>query len=80
MIKYHNTRTEYIISCRSKGEILLNFGEKIALQPNYTLLAVEQNNYATKIVNICIVYDLDNWPKNPLRKFTLKIVCLERLM
>ena len=35
-------------------------------------LAVEQNNYLTKIVNIYIVYDLDPWPKVPLRNFTLK--------
>ena len=35
-------------------------------------LAVEQNNYLTKIVNIYIVYDLGPWPKVPLRNFTLK--------
>ena len=27
-------------------------------------LAVEQNNYLTKIVNVYIVYDLDAWPRN----------------
>ena len=26
-------------------------------------LAVEQNNYLTKMVNVYIVYDLDAWPK-----------------
>ena len=26
-------------------------------------LAVEQNSYVTKIVNIYIVYELDAWPK-----------------
>ena len=35
-------------------------------------LVVEQNNYATKIVNAYIVYKLDAWPKNPLESFTLK--------
>ena len=30
-------------------------------------LTVEQNNYATKIVNAYIVYDLDAWPNNLLR-------------
>ena len=44
------------------------------------LLAVEQNNYLTKIVNVYIVYDLAASPKIPLRKFTLKIACLERLI
>ena len=28
------------------------------------LLAVEQNNYLTKIVNVYIVYDLAAWPRN----------------
>ena len=36
------------------------------------LLAVEQNNYLTNIVNVYIVCDLDAWPKIPLRNFTLK--------
>ena len=30
-------------------------------------LAVEQNNYLTKILNVYIVYDLDAWPNIPLR-------------
>ena len=29
------------------------------------LLAVKQNNYQTKIVNVYIAYDLDAWPRNP---------------
>ena len=32
-------------------------------------LAVEQNNYLTKIVNVYIVYELYDWPK-----FRLKIL------
>ena len=35
-------------------------------------LVVEQNNYATKTVNADIIYDLNNWPKVPLRNFTSK--------
>ena len=35
-------------------------------------LAVEQNNYLTKIVNVYIVCDLDAWPKIPLRNSTMK--------
>ena len=38
-------------------------------------LAVEQNNYLSKTVNVYIIYDLDVWPKVPLRNFTLK-TCL----
>ena len=35
-------------------------------------LAVEQNNYWTKIVNVYIVYDLDAWTRNPANSFKLK--------
>ena len=35
-------------------------------------IAVEQNNYTTKIVNAYIVYDLDAWLNNPLKNFELK--------
>ena len=35
-------------------------------------LAVEENNYLTKIVYIYIGYDLEGWPKIPLKIFTLK--------
>ena len=36
-------------------------------------LAVVQNNYAIKIVNAYIVYDLDACPGNSLNNFKLKI-------
>ena len=32
-------------------------------------LAVEQNNYASKIVDVYIVYDLDVWPRKPVNNF-----------
>ena len=35
------------------------------MQFNSTLLVTEQINNARKILNVYIVYDLDNWPKNP---------------
>ena len=35
-------------------------------------LAVEQNNYLTKIINVCFVCDLDAWPKNPISNFKFK--------
>ena len=74
-IKYHNTRIEYIISWRSKvlyiidlipinNDLLSNI--KVALQFDYTLLVVHQNNCTTKIVNAYIVYDLDSLPKDSL--------------
>ena len=35
-------------------------------------LAVEQNNYLTKIVNVYIVYHLVTWPRNPINDFKFK--------
>ena len=35
-------------------------------------LAVEQNDYMSKILNIYIAYNLDACPKIPLRNFSLK--------
>ena len=42
-------------------------GIKIDKEP----LPVEQNNCATKIANVYIVYDLDIQPNNPLNNFKL---------
>ena len=42
------------------------------MQFNNTPLVVEQNNYATKIINTYVVYDLYSWSNNPLRNYTLK--------
>ena len=36
------------------------------------LLAVEENNYLTKIINVRIVYDLDAWPRNPTKNSQFK--------
>ena len=36
------------------------------------LLAVEQRNYLTRIVNVYIVYDLDAWPRNPTNNLKFK--------
>ena len=36
------------------------FRTKMGIQLNNTPLVIEQNNYASKIVNFYIVYDLDN--------------------
>ena len=34
-------------------------------------LALEQNNYLSKIVNVYLVYELCDWPNIPLKNFTL---------
>ena len=45
---------------------------RIGIKLDKEPLAIEQNNYLTKTVNIYIFYDLDAWPKIPLRNFTIK--------
>ena len=47
-------------------------GYKIRIQFNKSVLVIEQNNYATKIVNAYIVYDLDKWPRILFNNFELK--------
>ena len=78
--------TENIISWKSKGILnskltalhgaflpnVKSCWNKIGIQFNSTLLVVEQNNCATKIGNINIVCDLDNWPKKTAQEFYIK--------
>ena len=36
-------------------------------------LALEQNDYASKNINIYIVYDLGAWERNPTNNFKFKV-------
>ena len=45
---------------------------KIRVQFNNNVLVIEQNNFAAKILNAYIVYDLDDLPKISLKTFKLK--------
>ena len=68
--------TEYITDWKSKGlhgAFLPNvkyFGVNIGIQ--FIPSVIGKINYASKIVNVYIIYDLDKWPKNPLRNLTLQ--------
>ena len=78
--------TYYVIHWESKGlyaskltplytaflHNIKHSGYKVGVQFNNSVLVLEQNNYVTKILNACIVYDLDGLPKNPERNFKLK--------
>ena len=78
--------TDYVLSWKSKGvynsklkplytaflHSIKLFDYKMRIKFDKNPLAVEQNNYSTKIVNVYIVYDLDALPKIPLRNFTIK--------
>ena len=50
------------------------YGYKVGIKFDKDPSAVKQNNYATKIVNAYIVYDLDTWTNNPVRNVTFKKV------
>ena len=47
-------------------------GYRIEIKFDKDTLAVEQNNYLTKIVNVYIVYELNAWPRNPTNNFKFK--------
>ena len=47
-------------------------GYKVGIKFDKDLLAVEQKNYATKIVKFSIVFNLDVWTRNPINNFKLK--------
>ena len=78
--------TDYVLSWKSNGvynsklkplytaflhSIKLS-GYKMGIKFDKDPLAVEQNNYLTKIVNVYIVYDLAAWTRNPTNNFKFK--------
>ena len=78
--------TDYVLSWKSKGvfnsklkplyTVFLNSIKlseyRIGIKFGKYSIAVEQNNYLTKIVNVYIVYDLDSWLKTPTNNFKFK--------
>ena len=68
---------DYVLSCKSKKvynsklkslyTALLHsiklFGHRMVIKVDKDPLAIKQNNYLSKILNVYIVYDLDAWPK-----------------
>ena len=78
--------TDYVLSWRTKGVFdsklkrlytaflhSIKLSEhRIGIKFDKDPLAVKQNNYSTKIVNVYIVYDLHAWPRNPTNSFKIK--------
>ena len=76
MIDFKQKNSKYEVSTqRQKGvynsgifllhnhsPIIIYLNYKLRLQFDNAALVVDQNNYATNIVNAYIVYDLDTWP------------------
>ena len=66
---------EYIILNISDFILLYSinlFGYRMGIKLNKDPLAVSQNNYASKFVNVYIVYDLDACAKILVRNFAIK--------
>ena len=47
-------------------------GYRMGVKFDKDCLAVVQNNYTTKIVNVYKFYDLDAWARNPSNNFKFK--------
>ena len=48
------------------------FEYRIGIKFAKYLLAVEQDNYLTKIINVYIIYNLGAWPRNFTNNFKFK--------
>ena len=48
------------------------FGYRVWTKFGKNPIAVDQNNYLTKIVSVNIVYDLDAWPRDLTKNFKFK--------
>ena len=78
--------TDYVLNWKSKGvynsklkplytiflHSIKRSGYKVGIKFDKDPLAIEQNNYGKKIVNVYIVYDLNAQPRNPTNNFEFK--------
>ena len=78
--------TDYVLNWKSKGvynsklkplytaflHCIKRSGYKVGIKFDKDPLAIEQNNYGKKIVNVYIVYDLNAQPRNPTNNFEFK--------
>ena len=74
--------TDYVFSWKLNGVLIsklkplhttflnsIKLEYRIEIKFDKDPLAVEQDNYLIKIVNVYIVCDLDSWPRNPSNNF-----------
>ena len=71
--EYINTKLKLLYNAFL--HIIIFSGYRIGIKFDKDPLAVEQNNYMTKIANVYIIYNLDAWPRNWTHNFKFKI-CL----
>ena len=66
--EYSKLKSLYIVFLHSTKLSVYRMGIKFDKDP----LALEQNKYLSKIVNVYSAYYLDVWPKNPTNNFKFK--------
>ena len=73
-IDFKQEINKYKVSAwNSKGVYVIKyFNHEMGLKFNSSSLFAEKNIYVTKIINVLITYDLDNWEINSLGNFALK--------
>ena len=76
VLRWKSKEREYIIKLKPLYTAFLHgkklSGYKIGTKFDKSPIAVDQNNYLSKIVNVNIVYDLDTWSGNPANNFKFK--------
>ena len=69
-IKPFDTNLKLIMSNLANGREILKFNNSVLVQKSSSSL------YKNFILNLYIVYELNNWPRNPTNTFPLKLVYL----
>ena len=65
-IKPSDTKLESIMSNLANGRVIIKFSNSVLVQKSTSSL------YSNFILNLYIVYGLNNWPRKPTNNFTLK--------
>ena len=69
-IKLFETNLELTMFNLANGRVILKFNISVLVQKRFFAL------YGYFVLNLYIVYELNNWPRNSTNNFTLKIVYL----
>ena len=71
IIKPFNINFEPTMSNLANGRLILKISNSVLVQKVFL-----HSLYSNFIVNLYIVYKLNNWPRNHTNNFPLKIICL----
>ena len=53
----------------TNGRVTLKFSKSVLVQKKFP------SHYSNSILNLCVVHELNNCPRNPTNNFPLKNVC-----